>query len=262
MVNVFSEAPSLREVDISVYTRWISLPWIQLTHLRLSKIVLSECLNILQKTLKLEVLRLSDLDGLGSNPSRPHVILPSLRTLSLSHDPDTIIEHLTLPALQTLGLRSIDIASPTRWVNIGLRSAWPLRSITTWEMAPNARDICLRSLPSLALVNIYNSNNEHDYYDSLVNLLAHDDQFLPALCSLALHSFYVIPTLPLPLKEMVEMVEMVASRWNGKRAGVSKLESFHLAVVRGAQSVKATDKLRMELLPLATEGLQVDIRIN
>ncbi|KAF7334304.1 F-box domain-containing protein [Mycena sanguinolenta] len=90
MVTAFRDAPRLREVCLSgASLRWISLPWIQLTHLEYSDETVPSCLQVLEETPNLEVLDVS-LARSHSDwvvVTARYLTLPRLHTLRFSYDP-------------------------------------------------------------------------------------------------------------------------------------------------------------------------------
>ncbi|KAJ7474267.1 hypothetical protein FB451DRAFT_1398252 [Mycena latifolia] len=141
MLTAFSNAPALHDVQLSgASLQWISLPWIQLTHLEFSDQALSACVDRV------------------AQPSSAPLILPNLRTLEFSFDREgMLLTYLTLPVLQNLELTALVTASSSLLRQLGQRSAWSLRSICLTGMRSEAAVICLQSLPSLEAVEIRNN---------------------------------------------------------------------------------------------------------
>ncbi|KAJ6600669.1 hypothetical protein B0H10DRAFT_695935 [Mycena sp. CBHHK59/15] len=223
MMTAFSNAPCLREAQLcGVSLQWISLPWIQLTHLDFSHESVSTCVEVLKQTPKLEVLVVFLTRSWDSDPPSALLTLPHLHTLKFLYDRDgALLDHLTLPALKSLELTSLDSEGSPRLFPLGPRSAWSLRSIRLMGMAAETSIFCLLSIPSPEEVEICNTDWPDYDLNPLVELLTTDDGFLPALRALTLGGCIIdISTLSL--------VEMISSRWNGNRVGVTQLESFHL----------------------------------
>ncbi|KAJ6509101.1 hypothetical protein DFH09DRAFT_1199151 [Mycena vulgaris] len=235
MITAFRDAPSLREAELSgASLEWISLPWIQLARLELSDQSLSECVDILKETPNLEVLVVSHMFTLRLQTTPP-VLLPKLHTLRFTYDPDgMLLNQLALPALETLELTALNRAS--RVLELGLRSAWPLRSIQLMNMTSDTTIACLRALPSsITAVHVHNDEWRPHDWDPLFELLANDDEFLPALCALTLAGLADgISTATL--------MGMLASRRNGTRQGVTNLESVRL--LKGPETDGAPQRSR------------------
>ncbi|KAJ7459352.1 hypothetical protein FB451DRAFT_1097455 [Mycena latifolia] len=261
LLYAFSDAPCLREVHLSgASLRWISLPWSQLTHMELENQLLLECVEILQETPNLEVLRVT-LKGPPPPPLLPPsapvgpVVLPSLHTLEFFHDPyGLLLTYLNVPALQMLALMSLASENSFRLLQTGLQSAWAPRSIRLTGMSPEAALLSLEFVPSLEAVEI--QTTEWPYYDGaawepLIARLTQDDTFLPGLRALMLRGFpSTISALPL--------TEMLASRRNDTRPGVATLASFRLDLKNDeAGRVEAVPEMRTRLQTLASEGLAV-----
>ncbi|KAJ7914042.1 hypothetical protein B0H13DRAFT_2463676 [Mycena leptocephala] len=255
IMTAFSDAPRLRQVRLSGASRqWISLPWIQLTHLEFSDESVPSCLQILQETSNLEILDVY-LPGWESNSLRPPPLtLPHLHTLRFRYDHDGILlDRLVLPSLKTIQLTSLRDEGVSRLFSLGVRSAWSLRSIHLKSMA--AHILYLRSLSSLEEVEIqysweWSSDALLDELDELIKLLHDDSTFLPALRALTLREC----GSDIPVSSLAEML---ASRWNGDHDGVAKLESFRLFFSREAvsDSQASVDEIAERLRPLIDAGL-------
>ncbi|KAF7336074.1 F-box domain-containing protein [Mycena sanguinolenta] len=259
LLTAFTEAPSLRKVWLSnASLDTIHLPWIQLTHLTAAG-CLAECLKILNETRNLEVLDIVT-DAQHTARSSLELTLPHLRTFRCSDGPEgVLLSHLTLPALRTLELSGLESDGVFRFLRLSSRSAWSLRSIRLSAMEYTDSIICLQSLPSLEEVEI-EIWESGDNLTPLVELLAMDNGFLPALCSMTVRagggSTEASPSA---------LAEMLASRWHGNRQGIAKLKSFHLSFFHLSMLRNVTGSLFQELktrvAPLTEEGLDVVIRI-
>ncbi|KAJ7139239.1 hypothetical protein C8R44DRAFT_847339 [Mycena epipterygia] len=246
-ITAFSVAPRLREARLSgASLRWISLPWVQLTHLEFSLESLSACFEILKQTPMLESLVV--YLPYGTDPPSALLTLAHLHTLKFDHDRDgALLACLTLPALKTLELAYLAREFCPRLMDLGLRSAWSVRSIHLEGMDLDTLNVCLRCIPSLEQVEIDAMEWSDGAVDSLVEPLAHDSDFLPALSSLAI-TRCAIDFSPSPL------VEMLASRWKGDRPGIARLQSFRLVPLDPTTSL---EEIRTQLRPLMNEGLEV-----
>ncbi|KAJ7139223.1 hypothetical protein C8R44DRAFT_302041 [Mycena epipterygia] len=249
----FSVAPRLREVILSgASLQWISLPWIQLTHLDFRSESTSACVEILKQTPMLEALVVS-LPYIGiEHPPSPPLILPHLHTLDFEHDRDgALLSCLTLPALKTLVLSCFRYEFSPRLRDLGVRSAWSLRSIILNQIDDRTSTFCLRCIPSLEEVKIsFSASWSEARMEALVDLLAHDNDFLPALRALAIIGC-VITDSPSAL------VEMLASRWKGDRSGIARLQSFHVVPFDQTTDAEYLEEFGILLEPLMNEGLEV-----
>ncbi|KAF7350465.1 F-box domain-containing protein [Mycena venus] len=262
-VTAFREAPSLREVLLSSLgpSQSILLPFVQLTFLRLWRISLQQCLDMLKETPKLEVLsvdtatsRHSSLQFVSPTLS---MVFPHLHTLSFCTGSSTVLDHFTLPALETLKLTSFKGDGVARLLELAVRSSCSPRSIAVWFMEYEMSYRCFRAFPSLEKVEIFAYPCSPEPCDgctlaSLVNLLNKDD-FLPALCEMK------ISHCPTEISSSV-LAEMLVSRWHGHREGVARLKSFHLSFSFSAGiGSSAIDELRGRVRPLKEAGMDLVI---
>ncbi|KAJ7253281.1 hypothetical protein C8J57DRAFT_1137539 [Mycena rebaudengoi] len=104
------DAPHLREVSLGgvQLINWqTSLPWNQLTTLKLISFHVDDCLNALAHTPHLEILIFYTDDEwpASPNPASSHRILPRLHTISIGSEASpAILDSLTLPSLNHLDL--------------------------------------------------------------------------------------------------------------------------------------------------------------
>ncbi|KAF7367524.1 F-box domain-containing protein [Mycena sanguinolenta] len=256
MVTAFHDAPRLREVQL-FWTSFnsIALPWIQLTHLGLSEESVSSALRILQETPNLEVLEVYFSDMVREPPQS--LTLHHLHTLKFIYDPDgELLEHLVLPALKTIHLVALHGPGSLLFSNLVIRSALSLRSIHLTKMAVDDCIVCLRSLPSLAEVQIqawaFNDSSLHGF----LAFLHEDRAILPALETLALSQCC-------PEFSALRLREMLAWRSSEKHHEQVKLKSFRLtfARTRGVPSKEFVEEIWAELRAVMDAGLQVSIDV-
>ncbi|KAJ7453030.1 hypothetical protein B0H11DRAFT_2072320 [Mycena galericulata] len=254
MITAFEDAPLLREVRLSgASLQWISLPWIQLTHLEFYDESVSSCLQILNETPNLEVLDVF-LSRLDTPLPVSRLTLFHLRTLKFSYDPEgMLLDHLILPRLQAIQIFSLRDEGIGRFLALGVRSAWSLRSIHMDDMTIRSCIVCLRSVPSVAVVEIH-AWNDHLPHE-LFRLLRDDPTFLPALRALTLRDCE---------SEIFDscFVEMLESRSSfGDQGRRGKLESLRLLfspqVFRDLRL--SVEELRTRLRPLMDTGLEIFI---
>ncbi|KAJ7839596.1 hypothetical protein B0H14DRAFT_2787148 [Mycena olivaceomarginata] len=249
-VTAFRDAPSLRRVRLaSLGTQSIVLPWTQLTHLTLLGVSLEKCLEILKETPNLEVLDVN-IPWLWDSP--PLVLrLAHLHTFTFRNSQCNLLDYLTLPSLQILQLYHLPPDGPAGLLELGIRSAWSPRVIRLDGVAAETANLCLRNLPSLEKVEI--SSPYHAFgLRELVEFLASDDQFLPALRELTITCLEEI--------SHPALADMLVSR--GQREAVARLKSFHLAFTYNAEiTATALDELTSRVRPLIEEGLDVQVTL-
>ncbi|KAJ7802407.1 hypothetical protein B0H14DRAFT_1660534 [Mycena olivaceomarginata] len=259
LLNAFAAAPSLRQLWLShASLESIRLPWIQLTHLNASG-SLRECLKILNETQSLEVLDIA-IESLNSaeSSSSLNVTLPHLRIFGCSDGSEgNLLDHLTLPALRIIELSSLESQGVSRFLALGVRSAWSLRSIRLATMEYEEAILCLRSFSSLEEVDVEVWQST-DKLTPLAELLTNDNEFLPVLRSITIRAGGA-STEP----SASVLAEMLASRWHGNRA--ARLRSFHvyffhLSSLRMTASI--FEDLKTRVLVLVEEGLEVVIGIR
>ncbi|KAF8189988.1 hypothetical protein K438DRAFT_1832445 [Mycena galopus ATCC 62051] len=252
LTTAFSNAPRLREVRLSgASLQWITLPWIQLTHLEFSDESVSKCLQVLKDTSNLEVLEIY-LPSMDMEPLPPqHLTLPHLHTLKFSYDREgRLLERLVLPALKTIHLTSLEGEGLSRLRSLCVRSECSLDSVHLAGMSTDSSTRCLRSLPSVTKVELQ-GQFDHALSNKLVEVLYESRTFLPALHTLTLRECgtEISPSL---------LAAMLASRSSGAPEEMAKLESFRLFFSRNAPHEYVEDT-RALLRPLIDAGLEVFI---
>ncbi|KAJ7630176.1 hypothetical protein FB45DRAFT_1027412 [Roridomyces roridus] len=188
IMTCFRDTPSLREVQLSIASpRWISLPWSQLLSLELTTTNLFNGLEVLRQTQDLRALTvyLTNRTIYTSRDDPRPLILAHLRTLNFLYSGDgLLLDHLTLPALESLQCSYLNDEGANRLMSLASRSSWPLRRIRLANTLARAYIPCLRYTPSVEEVEIY-----HRQYTArqLFELLATDtEEFLPALRALTI----------------------------------------------------------------------------
>jgi hypothetical protein len=212
----------------------------------------------LNETQNLEVLDIA-IESLGfAESSSLNVTLPHLRIFGCSDGSEgNLLDHLTLPALRTIELSSLESQGVSRFLTLGVRSAWSLRSIRLATMEYEEAILCLRSFPSLEEVDVEIWQST-DQLTPLAELLTNDNEFLPVLRSITIRAGGA-STEP----SASVLAEMLASRWHGNRA--ARLRSFHvyffhLSSLRMTASI--FEDLKTRVLVLVEEGLEVVISIR
>ncbi|KAJ7477692.1 hypothetical protein FB451DRAFT_192185 [Mycena latifolia] len=141
-ILAFLDAPQLRDVEIyGLSFPQISLPWIQLTILKLEGQSVAQCLEILEHSPHLEELSVTaSFLSWGAPPALTPRTLLRLRTLKLSSDPDVeLLGHLTLPALDSLDLSELSDSGLTRVLASSRAPAAPSARSTSSRRASRRR---------------------------------------------------------------------------------------------------------------------------
>ncbi|KAJ7241023.1 hypothetical protein B0H12DRAFT_47686 [Mycena haematopus] len=252
MMTAFRDAPRLREVKLSgASLQWISLPWIQLTHLEFCDGSIASCLQILKETPNLEVLGIFmpylDRESLPLH----HLALLRLHTLKFTHDAEgELLKRLVLPALNTIHLAGLQGPGLSWFIDLGVRSAWPLRFIRLSNMTVHSCTTCLRSLSSATQVEIRNFEFTGPDLNQLITLL-HDNSVVPALQTLTLVDCGTEFSVR-------SLTEMIASRLSGAHDGLVKLRSFRLFSCWLSGSF--VEEIWTGLRPAMDAGLEVHIK--
>ncbi|KAJ7773856.1 hypothetical protein B0H16DRAFT_1408620 [Mycena metata] len=257
--TVFQDAPSLREVRLSNCSQlWISLPWSQLTYLGFTDGSLSAFAKVLQEAPNLEILDVSCRRD-DSAESLDPVLLPRLHTFKFgfAYSSDTtLFDYLTLPAVQTLeSTDGIAHDAVPRFLELGRRSAWAPRSIRLANTDYTLAIDCLRTLPSLEVVDVQGYIDDPSNLLPLFESLSVDPNFLPALRSLTIggcRGWMPLSSLP----------EVLAVRWYGKHEGVAPLETFHLSFVGLGMPEGDVHDATLRLQPLVEDGMDVIVSVK
>ncbi|KAJ7139193.1 hypothetical protein C8R44DRAFT_975103 [Mycena epipterygia] len=119
-------------------------------------------------------------------------------------------------------------------------------------MALDTMNVCLRSIPSLEQVEISDPDRSSESTGSvqtLVELLAHDSDFLPALSALS------ITRCAIEFSLWSLLVEMLECRWKGdRRPWIARLQFFCFVPLDPTASL---EEIKTKLRPLMNEGLEV-----
>ncbi|KAJ7259777.1 hypothetical protein C8J57DRAFT_1339133 [Mycena rebaudengoi] len=256
MVTAFRDAPNLREAHLhGASVAWISLPWMQLKELELTDQPLARCLEILRQTPKLEVLTVSAL-SLRASPAPP-LEMAALHTLRLTgYDPDGyLLENITLPALKTLALPSLELGAD-RFCSFAARSAFSLQALHLQDAQDERSVKCLRALPSLQHLSMAFTANPYDDYNyefgDLFYLITDNHlTFLPALKSFRIDQC-------LSHVHGTALAEMLWARRHNLNGAVAKLESFRLSFGNIEEVAYVESSLGRTQL-LISEGLDLTI---
>jgi hypothetical protein len=122
--------------------QWISLPWIQSTHLEFYDETVSSCMQILNQH---RISRFWTLEVFPASAAQPELLRPltllRLHTLRFTFDPNGwLFTCLILPALKTVHLASLGGNSPSRFLALGARSAWSVQSRSIYLEDTKAAD--------------------------------------------------------------------------------------------------------------------------
>ncbi|KAJ7741344.1 hypothetical protein B0H16DRAFT_1033664 [Mycena metata] len=267
----FQEAPRLLEVELHGVTRqWISLPWIQLTHLTFASASVSNLFEVIHSTPNLEVLVVFMLRYDHWDPPQINdATLRHLHTLKLDHvdgvlhlhhrDDAVIFDHLTLPALKNIHLTTWSDDDILRFHRLSTRSSFSLQSIRLVEMTPKAATACLRSLSSVEEVEIrpwMDSSDQALELNALIDLLRTDPEFVPSLRRLTLREWRA-PVSPSLLAEIFT----ARCQWSQDESELAtkKLVSFRLFFAPSVMRVDLLEELRDQLRPWSDAGLEIVI---
>ncbi|KAJ6520455.1 hypothetical protein C8R45DRAFT_955217 [Mycena sanguinolenta] len=121
------------------------------------------------------------------------IVVPSLRQVWFGNDEawyDEILDHLTLPALETL---AVSMTSSGDLLRFMMRSAPPLQNLEicwTWNSEHSSIDLlgCLRLTPTLTRFQMVGSNLS--VIQDLFTALADCPSLLPQICNLMVHPEY------------------------------------------------------------------------
>ncbi|KAJ7116233.1 hypothetical protein C8R43DRAFT_960905 [Mycena crocata] len=247
-ITVFSVAPLLRHVTIAgLSSQSLPLPWRQIIHLDLSHQSVARCLQTLKEAPNLESLVVESYWGI-KRPVLPFT-LSRLRTLTVRPcRSETLLEHLTLPALTTLVLRRVDIPFPLVR-DISLRSMWPLHTLRLVQMPLETIMGWLRCNPFLENVEIFGPKTKAGFAP-LVSGLTTDTSFLPALRTLTIKADGVSI-------DAKAVAKMLVSRRDRSRDAVAMLNSFRFFSSVETYNAASFNKLTILVRPLVNDGLEV-----
>ncbi|KAJ6496846.1 hypothetical protein DFH09DRAFT_1376339 [Mycena vulgaris] len=259
-ISAFLDAPKLREAHIDLSLARISLPWIQLTTLGLSRQSPTECLSILEQTPNLEVLTFSGV-GMVTASASPR-IMPHLRTVKLSNPHSTLLDHLTLPALERLELMQLAPVGCEAVKALVTRSGCSVKALHLFQTSFNEAYTCISNLPSLTEFTMRFPEWSTDEFTTLFDWITEDPNYMPALES------FNIDFCGADI-EIGPLVAMLSARWRGVET-TAKLTSVRLSVdlrpgySRVGRSQPAARDANVEwaledLLALRDEGLKMDI---
>ncbi|KAJ7088201.1 hypothetical protein C8R43DRAFT_964958 [Mycena crocata] len=273
-LTVFADAPQLRQVHLINYTLFsISLPWAQLTDLKLTGQGTDQCLSILQLTANLEILSVEAHHPL-INPIL--VRLPRLHTLKLRHSPENydLLRCLTLPALTYLELDHLTYSVIVPVTHFLARSACPLRALTLNFPDETPVLALLRVAPTLRAVRIEEASWSERSFTPLCIALTHEPLFLPNLRSLVLDPCTAAMEIP-----YTTLADMLAARWQGRgndsgdgngaplemEEPVARLESFEIVLAPPPGFPPPLDMAGIQrgldtLRALAADGQKIRIR--
>ncbi|KAJ6509123.1 hypothetical protein DFH09DRAFT_1436754 [Mycena vulgaris] len=259
-VTAFTDAPELREVHLIDFTlEWISLPWAQLTSLKLSGQTPSQYLEILQHTLLLEILCVNL--PLPDDGPRRFVRLGHLHTFKLENYDAyiSVVDYLTLPALTHLDLPPVEYMLSPLTASLA-RSACSLRSISIANTPAQCTLAFLRAVPTVGVVRLPNVRWVTWEFSKLFDHIANETDFLPNLRSLSLSPCNTASEIPYAL-----LTAMLAARWRTPGAGAARFESFELLVAAGRSVDPPVDVAQVErgvdeLQALVADGLKINIR--
>ncbi|KAJ7905067.1 hypothetical protein B0H13DRAFT_1620261 [Mycena leptocephala] len=209
-VASFTDAPRLTNAQLSFGCALnpIVLPWTQLAVLKCDALYVGDCFRLLRETTQIVELSVYLREGGPQMPLSPFLSLPTLRFLHLLREEChmDLLQHLTLPALETLSI-SFETHDIPRFFSFLSRSTCSLRRIIfdAWPFDQIQLTKCLEAMPSLQELKLWRPQY---FTDSFLLQLADHTLLLPNLKTLELNHVYPIQfTMP-------ALVDMLAARWS------------------------------------------------
>ncbi|KAJ7740961.1 hypothetical protein DFH07DRAFT_62728 [Mycena maculata] len=239
-VTAFTRAPQLTNAQLSAgcTLKPIVLPWTQLSVLKCESLHVPDCLSLLRETTQITELTVYFKPAHRLIPLSPPLLLPTLRFLHLLREEChmDLLQHLTLPALETL---SISFTNPDipRFLAFLSRSDCPLQRIIfdAWPFEQRELVKCLVALPSLRELKLWRPQY---FTDSFLCQLADPAALLPNLQTLELDHVYPIQfTMP-------ALVGMLAVRWSAP----VRLETFRTVLHKASTVIDPESVFRMQAL--------------
>ncbi|KAJ6569286.1 hypothetical protein B0H19DRAFT_1135018 [Mycena capillaripes] len=254
-INAFFDAPQLREVDLDQITLpLISLPWAQLTDLKLWRTNAAEIVEMLRETRHLEKLTVHSPDPFSATPPTP-LLLHHLHTLVL---PDTsyldLLDGINLPALEVLVLDWGTETALSALLGLFARSRCPLRSISMTDPSYSISLPIFEAIPSVNEVRLYLQDYPWLWDDGwlpFLQRLTTDAEFLPNLQTLDLE--WDILTVPL------ELVEMLESRCHRRSDESKTLKALKVQCQLPQDKLEVDPDLVDRLRILVADGLTLEL---
>ncbi|KAJ7705294.1 hypothetical protein B0H17DRAFT_1192999 [Mycena rosella] len=248
-VTAFTDAPRLASVQLSAGCGLdpIVLPWPQLTVLKCESLHVCDCLRLLREMTRLVEFTVYLREG-GPRIAVTPFILPALRSLHLLREEChmDLLQHLTLPALETL---SISFESPDipRFLTFLSRSACSLLRVIfdAWSFDQVELASCLAAMPSLRDLKLWRPQY---FTDAFLLQLGNPALLLPNLQILDLNHVYPIQfTMP-------ALVGMLASRWNAP----VRLQSFRTVLHKASMVTDPETVFRLQALVASGMKIHID----
>ncbi|KAJ7466064.1 hypothetical protein FB451DRAFT_1138144 [Mycena latifolia] len=252
-ITAFLDAPQLRKAHLTrLSLAQISLPWIQLANLELFGQSLAQCLDILEQTPNLESLTFAVGPSFGApTPTPSFRTMPCLRIIKFLSDSDsTLLDYLTLPALERLNLWQLSWEGSARVAPLVARSGCSVRALHLLQTSYLVTSECIWNLDSLTEFTMRFPSWSPDQFTLFVDLITESRYALPALEALNIDwcegdiDIYALATM---LSARCARVE-----------GTAQLKSFRLSFKedhRDGYVQRALD----QLLDLRVQGLEMDI---
>ncbi|KAJ7430450.1 hypothetical protein B0H11DRAFT_943020 [Mycena galericulata] len=270
-VTAFADAPQLREVYLSDFTLpLVTLPWTQLTSLRLSGQDYAQCVEILRQTTNLETLNVDYLHSPAMPP--PPVRLNHLQTLIVGGQfplNTDLFEYIIFPALTHLELTDVADGMVPHITDFLTRSACRLSSLTLIGTQLRLALACLRAAPmaTLRTVRVVDADWDQSQLNHVFTTLTRDSAtFLPNLRSIAVNPCTTAVKIP-----YLKLADLLAARRGAEGSGVARLDSLELILAPStpfpaqAVTIAAAAPLYSEdgldaLRALAADGVNIRIR--
>ncbi|KAJ7103755.1 hypothetical protein C8R44DRAFT_344067 [Mycena epipterygia] len=250
-VSSFTDTPSLMRIHLNEGCALGPVAWKtigpQLTVLKCEALHVDECLRLLRTATRIVEFTVHLKEGGSHMPGGPF-LLPTLRTLHLLREEChmDLLQHLTLPALETLSI-SFENEDIPRFLSFLSRSACPLVRVIfdAWPFDQIELVRCLRAMPSLHELQLWRPQY---FTDSFLRQLADPEFLLPNLTILDLNHVYPIQfTMP-------ALVGMLSCRWNAP----VRLESFRTLLHKASMVADAESLFRLQVLVAAGMKIHID----
>ncbi|KAJ7489475.1 hypothetical protein FB451DRAFT_1081102 [Mycena latifolia] len=248
-VTAFRNAPRLESVHLSFGCGLdhFALPWPQLTVLKCESLHVCDCLRLLRETTQIVEFTVYLREG-GPHIAVAPLLLPTIRFLHLLREEChmDLLEHLTLPALETLSI-SFENADMPRFLSFLSRSGCSLLKVIfdAWPFDEVELAKCLGAMPSLKDLTLWRPQY---FTDPILFQLADPALLLPHLQILELNHVYPVQfTMP-------ALVNMLAARWNAP----VRLEKFRTVLRKASIVIDPESVFRLQFLVASGMKIYID----
>ncbi|KAJ7267506.1 hypothetical protein C8J57DRAFT_1327903 [Mycena rebaudengoi] len=250
-VTAFADAtPRLARVQLAVGCGLhpVVLPWPRLRVLRCESLHVEDCVRLLLQTKQVVEVTLYLTEAPARNSDPGPFVLSSLRHLHLLREERhlDLLEHLTLPALETLSI-SFEHHDIPRFISFLSRSSCALQQIIfdAWRFNEGELLQCFAAMPALTELKLWRPQY---FTDAFLSQLADPATLLPMLRSLELHHVYPIQfTMP-------ALVGMLVSR----RKAPIPLQNFRTVLHKASTVTDPESVLRLQVLVASGMNIHID----